>query len=249
MKKSRSATPRDKARSRDIASHSKHLVDLLNPGGWADLMALPGSKKTAEIEEERNRYLKTTILELWREDERSAWPILYAARERLRETLALSGLPKSETGREKLEAICSSSKKADKAKASMARIALDAWAAFEVVKGDIEKCKWSAALDSAIRLGCCIGRLQGKNEIGAARRGKGGVKELLRNAYQTWNDIPAKNRKHPKFDKQAAMDCCKELRKKGAWSLGNMISALKAEERRRQGVAAILRKFPLAEVE
>lgn len=247
MKKSRPVTPLDTSTSQDFASDCKRRGDLL--GNWAELFALSGSKRAKEIEEERDRYWENTVIELWREDERTARPILYEAKDRLRETLALSGLPKSETGRGKLEAICRSSKKADKAKAPMARIALDAWAAFDAVEREIEKCKWSVALDSAIRLGCCIGRLQGKNEIGAARRGKGPVKELVRKAYQVWNGNSAMKRKHPRFDTHAARVCCEELRGSKFSSLGNMISALKAEERRRQDVAAFLRKYPLAEVE
>lgn len=250
MKKSRSTTPSDTNTSRERASYCNRLVDLLNPsGGWDESIVRLGSERAKEIAEERNRFWKTVILERRSDDKRSAWRVFYGARERLRDELKLSGLPKSEIGIPKLKAISRSSKKADKAKAPMASIALDAWTALDAARRDIEECKWSAALDSAILLGCCVGRLQGKNEIGAARRGKGNVEKLLKKAYQVWNDTPGKKKKNPRFDKQAAMDCCAELRGTGSWSLGNMISILKAQERRRQNDAAYLRKFPLGEVE
>jgi hypothetical protein len=220
-----------------------HLAQSV--GDPIDLGAKTASNlgKSCNSAPECDRNVERMIPELLDQDKQSARQGLGQGLLDLKLQLSLARLPRrSDFGKRLIEIVRSSSKQ-DKEKAPMAAIAVDALAAYDSAREGIADAKLKGAFEAAVVFGRCIGRLEERIGGAAPRRGKGAVRAQLLRAYQEWQRDPSK-KKGPKFDLQTAMRYSKELTLRGPRSLANMISELKAEEKKHAAWLQSVRSRP-----
>ena len=155
--------------------------------------------------------------------------------------LLTAGIEPASTIRD-LTQIAARKSKQDRLSSRVAPIAIEAIHARRDSEKAIQKCKWSEAAASAIRLGRCVGRIE--EMVDRFREGQTDWMHYLFLARERWRSDPKKEVKH--FDEQCVWAYGSPiLRNLKPQTIKNLLTRFRKSPHRRRSLLLATRKVPL----